>query len=363
MHIADVTMFYAARSGGIRRYLDVKHAWLRQRAHRHTLVVPDRNGCPCDEATLALPSVALPLSGGYRLPLGVRRATRDLVRLRPHVIEAADPYHLAWAALRARDKLGTRAVAFCHSDLPRLVADSYGARAERWAARYFTRLYREFDMVLAPSAFLARKLECWGITRVAQQPLGADTTVFHPSKRSADTRASLGVSSGARLLVYAGRFAPEKNIPVLVDAVRALGRPYQLLLIGSGGALPERLPSNVRVLPFIAERDQLASMLASCDAFVHAGDQETFGLAALEAMACGLPVVGINEAGVAEIVTPDSGLLVAPRDAHAFADGVARLFAGDLFALRAEARRVAERYAWQPLLEQMLQRYRQIDGA
>jgi alpha-1,6-mannosyltransferase len=103
-------------------------------------------------------------------------------------------------------------------------------------------------------------------------------------------------------------------------------------------------------------------MLASCDAFVHAGDQETFGLAALEAMACGLPVVGIDQAGVAEIVTSGSGILVPPRDAAAFADGVRRLFARDVEAMRAEARRVAERYAWQPLLEQMLQRYLQIVG-
>jgi alpha-1,6-mannosyltransferase len=357
MHIADVTMFYAARSGGIRRYLDVKHRWLRQQAHRHTLVVPDRNGCTGDEATVALPSVALPLSGGYRVPVGVRRAARDIARLRPHVIEAGDPYHLAWAALRARDKLGARAVAFCHSDVPRLVAERYGARAERWAARYFRRLYREFDIVLAPSAFLVEKLKRWGVVRVAQQPLGVDADVFHPCRRSAEARASLGLESDVRLLVYAGRFAPEKNIPVLYEAMRALGREYALLLVGAG-ALPGARPANVHVLPYVAHRTELAVMLASCDAFVHAGNQETFGLAALEAMACGLPVVGVAEAGVAEIVTPGSGILVPPGDGDALALGVRRLFSGDVDAFEAEARRVAERYAWQPLLEQMLQRYR-----
>jgi alpha-1,6-mannosyltransferase len=362
MHIADVTMFYAAHSGGIRRYLDVKHSWLRQRAHRHTLVVPDRNGCAADEATLALPSVALPLSGGYRVPVGVRRAARDLARLRPHVIEAADPYHLAWAALRARDKLDARAVAFCHSDVPRLVAGRYGPRAERWAARYFRRLYGEFDTVLAPSAFLVRKLERWGIGRVAQQPLGVDTDLFHPCRRSAEVRLSLGLESNVRVLAYAGRFAPEKNLPVLFEAMRALGNDYALVLIGAG-ALPDPRPDNIHVKPFIAERGRLAAMLASCDVFVHAGDQETFGLAALEAMACGLPVVGIDQAGIAEIVTSGSGILVPPGDAAAFSDGVRRLFTRDVEALRAEARRVAERYAWQPLLEQMLARYREIAGA
>lgn len=359
MHIADITMFYAARSGGIRRYLDVKHAWLQQRAHRHTLVVPDCNGCVADAATLALPSVPLPLSDGYRIPVGIRRAARAIVRLRPQIIEAGDPYHLAWAALSARDQLGTRAIAFCHSDVPRLLGGRYGGRAERWAARYFRRLYREFDMVLAPSAFLARKLQRLGLARVAQQPLGVDTGVFHPARRCAELRASLARERDARLLVYAGRFAPEKNLDVVLDAVHALGRPYELLLVGAG-MLAEPIPDNARVVPFEAQRERLAAILASCDAFVHAGDQETFGLAALEAMACGLPVVGVTEAGIAEIVTPDCGVLVAPRDAAAFAAGIDALFRRDVETMGEAARAVAERYAWQPLLEQMLRRYRDL---
>ena len=362
MHIADVTMFYAAHSGGIRRYLDVKHAWLQRTDHRHTLVVPDRNGCPADDATLALRSVPLPLSGGYRLPVGVRRAARSLVGLRPQVIEAGDPYHLAWAALRARDRLGARAVAFCHSDLPRLVSTHYGPLAERWAARYFSRLYRDFDMVLAPSTYLVRKLQRWGIASVEHQPLGVDTEVFHPRRRSPARRASLAASADARLLVYAGRYAPEKNLAVLIDAIAALGKPYELVLAGAG-ALPPSLPPNVRVLPFVAGREALASVLASCDAFVHAGDQETFGLAALEAMACGLPVVGAAAGGTAEIVTPACGVLTRPRDADALAAGIEQLFASDRAAMSAEARRVAQRYAWPPLLEQMLRRYSRLTQA
>ena len=355
-------MFYAACSGGIRSYLDVKHEWLRQRAQRHTLVVPGRNGCAADEATLALRSVRLPLSGGYRLPVTYHRASAELVRLRPHIIEAADPYHLAWAALHARDRLGARAVAFCHSDLPRLVGSRCGPRAEAWAARYFRRLYRDFDCVLAPSAFLAARLEQWGLRRVARQPLGVDIEAFHPGLRSSALRAGLARDADTRLLVYAGRFAPEKNLDVLIEAMRALGPRYELLLVGAG-TLPDRLPDNVHVLAFIADRKRLAATLASCDVFVHAGDQETFGLAALEAMACGLPVVGPCTAGIAEIVPEGCGRLVAPRDAEALAEGVGELFEQGLEAPRREARRVAERHAWPPLLEQMLARYRELARA
>lgn len=359
MHIADVTMFYAARSGGIRRYLDVKRAWLQRRECCHTLLVPARNGCPPDASMLALPSVPLPLSDGYRLPVGVRSTAKALVRLKPHLIEVGDPYHLAWAALRARDTLHAPAILFCHSDLPRLVGGRYGLRAERLAARYCRRLYRQFDLVLAPSEFLARKLTLVGIPQVERQALGVDLAVFHPRRRSAELRAVLEVEPSTRLLVYAGRFAAEKNLDCIMGAMRALDRRYVLLLVGSGD-LPEPLPANVRVLPFVNDRGHLATVLASCDAFVHAGDQETYGLAVLEAMACGLPVVGAAAAGVEEIVAQGGGVLVAPRSAEALAAGVAELFQGDVATVGNAARRIAERYAWQPLLEQMLARYRRV---
>jgi alpha-1,6-mannosyltransferase len=359
MHIADVTMFYAARSGGIRRYLDVKHAWLPRRACRHTLVVPAGNGCEADVATLSLRSVPLPLSGGYRVPVGVRGAVRALTALHPQVIECADPYHLAWSVLRARDAAPCRAVAFCHSDLPQLVAGACGARAERLATRYLRRLYGEFDLVLAPSAFLARKLVALGVSRVEHQPLGVDVETFHPRRRSSELRRRLECGAPRRLLVYAGRYAREKNLEVLAAMARLLGDRYRLVLAGAG-RLPSSLPENAIVLPYVGGRAELATLLASCDAFVHAGDQETFGLSVLEAMACAVPVVGASAAGVGEIVAQGGGITVVPRDARALADGVACLFERDLDATRAAARRNAERHAWEAVLETLLARYRML---
>ena len=76
MHVADVTMFYAPQSGGVRRYIEAKRAWLN--AHRgfsHTLLVP--RATAAESGTLSLPSVPLPLSHGYRLPLGKSHAARS----------------------------------------------------------------------------------------------------------------------------------------------------------------------------------------------------------------------------------------------------------------------------------------------
>jgi alpha-1,6-mannosyltransferase len=356
MHVADVTMFYAPQGGGVRRYIEAKRDWLRTAGCSHTLLVPKSSTAPPEAHTIGLPSVPLPFSNGYRVPVRSSRAARDLIDLSPSVIEAGDPYTLAWAALSAGDALRVPVVAFCHSDLPRMLGRRYGPRAERIAALYCGRLYRRFDLVLAPSRAMAARLRAWGVKRVVHQPLGVDIDVFHPQRRDDALRHRLRLAPGTRLLVFAGRFAAEKNLQVLADALRLLDSSYVALLVGAGRA-PADLPPNVRVLPYVGSRDALAALLASCDAFVHPGDQETFGLAALEGMACGLPVIGTRAAGIAELVTPEVGLVVEPRDPRALADGIVDLFKGDAAATGVRARRTAEQYAWPAVLSSIVQRY------
>lgn len=252
MHVADVTMFYAPQSGGVRRYVEAKRAWLN--AHRgfsHTLLVPGSRATAAESRTLSLPSVPLPLSHGYRLPLGKSHAVRTLVKLRPTLIEAGDPYHLAWAALEAGQRLGVPVIGFCHSDLPRVLGSRLGVRAERVAALYYARLYRHFDLVLAPSATMTARLRGWDVARARHQPLGVDLDLFNPQRRDPGLREQLGLAAAPRVLAYAGRFAPEKNLAVLVEAMRRLGPRYTALLIGAGNA-PARLPANVRVVPYLA---------------------------------------------------------------------------------------------------------------
>jgi alpha-1,6-mannosyltransferase len=357
MHVADVTMFYAPQGGGVRRYIEAKRSWLRGRPGcAHTLVIPKARNAPVETGTLALRSLPLPLSRGYRVALRASPAARALVDLQPSVIEAGDPYTLAWAALDAGQTLGVPVVGFCHSDLPRLVGQRCGRRAERLAALYYRRLYRHFDLVLAPSRTMTVRLRGWGVRHAHHQPLGVDLQLFNPDRRDVMLRQRLGLRATTRLLIYAGRFAPEKNLEVLGQAMHLLGRRYVALMVGAGRA-PSNLPDNVRVLPYLSGREELASLIASCDAFVHPGDQETFGLAALEAMACGLPVVGAQAAGIAELVAPEAGVLVPARDSRALADGILALYEHGPARIGLRARTLAERYAWEPLLARMLGRY------
>ena len=169
----------------------------------------------------------------------------------------------------------------------------------------------------------------------------------------------MGIAAGTRVLVFAGRFAPEKHLDVLAAAVDRLGDPYLLLAIGNGPTPPPR-SARVRVLPFVADADELATALASADAFVHAGDQETFGLSVLEALACGTPVIARRAGGLAELVDPTLGIGVESGRAEAFAEAIEALFAIDRDTLKQAARTRAEANDWERVLPALLAQYRSL---
>ncbi len=361
MHIVDTTMFYAPASGGVRTYLDAKSAWLRGRAGvRHHLLVPGPRRRSEGERRW-LPAPPLPFGNGYRFPLRRGPWVEALMALEPDLIEAEDPYLLPWAALEAGRRLGVPVVGFYHSDLPRLAGTRAGDWSNRLLNHYVANLYRRFDRVLAPSRVMAEKLRRLGVERVHVQPLGVDIERFHPRKRDPRLRQRLGLEPDTRLLVFAGRGAREKNLPVLLETLRILGKGYHLHLVGSH--MPRRLPENVTRSERFLDPQAVAAWLASSDALVHAGDRETFGLVVLEAMASGIPVVGVKAGAVAELVAPGTGLLAQPRSASSLAEAVRALFADGWQGMGRRARHHVERCcSWERIFPRLLRHYVELTG-
>ena len=183
-----------------------------------------------------------------------------------------------------------------------------------------------------------------------------------PQRRTLDLRAKLGLPRGTRLLAYAGRFAGEKNVPVLLQAFAKLGRPYHLLLIGGG--CEARPTHNITLLPYRRDCTELAQWLASADALVHAGTNETFGLVILEAMACGLPVVSARAGAIPEIVDDEVGVLAAPGSASSMAEAIAALYERDLTQVGAAARaRVLQKFTWTHAFQSQMSTYLSLVGA
>jgi alpha-1,6-mannosyltransferase len=358
MHLVDITMFYAPEGGGVSTYLNAKARWLAQRTRvRHTIVSPNVASSGGAPALARVPGVRVPGIVGYRWPLTVGASARILRRLAPDLIEAGDAGPAAWAALRVKRRLGIPAVAFYHSDLHNLMRRHMGLLGMRVARRYLATLYRQFDLVLAPSRLMVQQLAALDIAEAVHQPLGIDLDIFSPLRRVASLRQRLRLPPETRLLVYAGRFTPEKRLGLLIEAVRRLGPPYHLVLVGGGAvALPQ--DAQTSFLPFTRDQRELAGLLASCDVLVHPGDCETFGLIVLEAMACGLPVVATTSGGIAELVDAATGVLVPPNSVTALCEGVDAIFRRNLARLsQAACSKARDQYDWNIIMPQIMHRY------
>jgi alpha-1,6-mannosyltransferase len=362
MQLVDTTLFFSPTSGGVKRYLTAKHAWLAARGtHRHSILVPGARSClrPGDISTIA--GVRLPFTFNYRLPLSPRRWTRMLFALEPDLIEVGDVFHPAWCAVRVARARNIPLVAFFHSQLAQVIGRRFGSGVERAIARYVRHVYAQCDLVLAPSRLMCSYLANLGVARSAYQPLGVDCEVFSPARRVLDLRRVLALPDDTRLLVFAGRFSEEKNLPVLREALAMLGKPYHLVLIGGGRAA--RPSHNVSVLPYRRDSIELAQWFASADALVHAGSSETFGLVIIEAMACGRPVVGVRAGAVPELVDDRVGELAEPESGPSMAQAIRRLFERDLDALGAAAReRALQRFTWSHVLQLELASYASVSG-
>lgn len=356
LHIADMTMFYAPASGGVRTYLDAKHQRLKQRAGiRHSLIVPGDRWQASDHL-YRVPSTPLPWSNGHRFPLRTAPWRQLLEHLEPDLIEVGDPYMPAWAALAAGRALDIPVVGFYHSDLPRLASRRFGAWVERLASQYIQHLYQQFELVLTPSENMADRLYDLGIRRVRVQPLGVDLERFGAHLRDDSLRYEVGCQPSDCLLVFAGRGSKEKNIPLLLEAMKALGTGYRLLLIGSD--MPIEVPNNVHVMNRFCSAEVVARYLASSDVLVHAGAQETFGLVALEGMASGLPAVVCKSGALPELVPNQCGEWYLPSDPISLAEAVRRVQRRGFRQVGLQARQHMEhRYCWDKVVDDLLMHY------
>jgi alpha-1,6-mannosyltransferase len=336
-------MMYAPKSGGVKRYLTAKRAWLERRRSdiRHTLVVPGAHTRADGPGLVSVAAARLPFGDGYRMPASVNKWETVLKVLAPDVIEAGDVFVPGHAALEAGDSLGVPVVGFCHTDAAALAALHLGDWAEGPTFNFWAQAYSRFDQVVAPSWYTASRLAEAGVERVSVHPLGVDTEIFHPGRGDRERlMRRLELPADARLLVFAGRPAREKNVDSMIEAVERLGDPYRLVLVGAGaGSKPSPQVIN---LDFEREPQRLAAIIASCDAFLHGNENEIFGLVVLEAMAAGLPVVGPNKGGVGELIDEAVGQRAASSDPADLAEAIEALFARDVESISRAARLRAE---------------------
>lgn len=318
----------------------------------------------------------IPTQHPYRALLRQGALERIIQHERPSIVEIGSPYLVPWLVHRATRARGIPRVWFFHTNFPRIIAPRPGRDAwpraglARLAERYVARLHPLMDAAVAASASAVRLLERAGFQRVFRVPLGVDLQTFHPRNRArrAATRLRHGLPETPLVLVV-GRLAREKELGLVLDAWPRVEHTTQatLVLVGDG---PSRRHFQDRCrarrvcwIPYQTDRALLADLLAAADLVVAPGPAETFGLAALEALASGTPLLTSDAGAVRELVEGSTAGMVNPEPTpESMARTLVTMLEDGPDQRRAAAREVAERYSWDATFDALLKAYAEVMG-
>jgi alpha-1,6-mannosyltransferase len=362
MRVVQVANFYGPRSGGLRTAVERLGAEYCAAGHEVFLVVPgrhpERQTMPSGVTRISLPAKLIPFTGGYRAVLP-GPVTTLLEQLGPDAIEVSDRLTLrSLGVWGRRHRVAT--VMISHERLDRLVGQVLPGRVARAVADAANRrTAATYDAVVCTTAFARREFDHIHAPNVVTVPLGVDLDQFHPDRRSPVIRRRWA-SPEQTLLVHCGRLSVEKHPHRSIDSLASLrdsGVDARLVVVGEG-PLRGRLERQAARLPveftgYISCRDTVATILASADVALAPGPHETFGLAALEALACGTPAVVSRTSALAEILTADSGA-TADNDPDAIARAVTSIISRPEPVRRTSARRRAEEFTWTRAAADML---------
>jgi alpha-1,6-mannosyltransferase len=384
LKICDLTQFYSPVSGGVKRYLHEKSAYIDKYApsDEQILVVPGPKTEVTSNGRARIYSIRSPLvsrTSRYRALLNLREVENIIERERPDILESSDPYQIGWKAIGVGRALNIPVVGFYHSHFTeaylrsaaKLFGRAGGRRIMKLGRAYVRRLYNQMEATFVASEPLAKVLRNWGLRNVHVVGLGVNTDIFNPEPDDrASTRESLGVAPNRKLLLYVGRLAPEKNTLTLFRSFELLARrrsgEFHLLVIGDGPHRAQlrtlqRKSEAASSIRYCAQPAELARFYRAADLFVHAGVQETFGLAALESQACGTPVVGIAGSYMDKVILHEQEGWAGENTPEALAAAIETWSAKDLTTIgQAAARRAQHQHAWPRVFSQLFCIYREV---
>ncbi|MDX2261382.1 MAG: glycosyltransferase family 1 protein [Gemmatimonadales bacterium] len=365
MKISLVTDTFLPEVNGVTTVLATMRAGLIARGHAVSVVAPRYPGAPggAEPAVTRRPSVPCPGYAQVRLSWAYDGAVgRALAAAAPDVVHVITEGPLGFVGRRWALRRGIPLVTSFHTDFPQYAVRYLGGWARRPAEAYLRWFHGAAAVVQTPSDDTRARLEALGLPQAVTWGRGVETARFTPARRSERRRAAHG---GTFTVLHVGRLAREKDLDALIvaftQAHAQLGGTARFVVAGDG---PEAAMVR-RALPFaehlgFLHRDVLADLYADADLFVFPSRTETCGLVALEAMACGLPVVTADEGGVLENVRHDgNGLAVRAGDGPAFAEAIVRLAtdAPQRQRLAAGALAFAASRGWEPELDRLVPMY------
>lgn len=275
---------------------------------------------------------ALPIPGrsDYRLAYGMgRKIKRDLHDFAPNMMHVSAPETLGhWGVSYARH-YNLPVIASVHTRFDTYLRYYRLGFLESSVTALLRRFYQRCDAIVAPSQSMKDiLLEQHMNDDIGIWASGVDHDVFTPSARSLEWRRTVGIADDDVVVGFFGRLVLEKGIAVFCDTIDELTRrntKVRVLVVGDGPArnwFATRLPDAI--FTGFQSGAALPRALASMDILLNPSVTETFGIVTLEAMSCGVPVVGADAPGTSSLIDDGvDGRLIAEGDIKGFADAIA----------------------------------------
>jgi phosphatidylinositol alpha 1,6-mannosyltransferase len=343
-------------TNSVRRVLE----HLQAEGHRAMLVAPSGPDTYAGAPVHRVRTFSMPTYREFPVGLATRGHLRRLMTaFAPDVVHLASPAWLGHQAGEAARSLGIPVVAVYQTDLIGF-AERYPFPGAAGAMRSLTRrVHGPADRTLVPSRASGRQLAELGIGRIHRWGRGVDTTLFTPRRRDEGVRKELG---GGVLVGYVGRLAAEKELELLTHLRDVPGT--RLVLVG-GGPEEQRLRTLLPEAALLGVRhgEELASIVASLDVFVHTGRTETFCQSAQEALASGVPVVAPRAGGPVDLVSDGvNGFLYEPGDGGGLRQLVGCLASDEQlrWALGRRAVSGVRNRSWKAVNDELVEHYRAV---
>ncbi|ADB30444.1 glycosyl transferase group 1 [Kribbella flavida DSM 17836] len=374
LRIAQLANFVGPTSGGMRTAIEHLGQGYRDAGADRILITPgERDSVTDTDAGTVVRMKAPKVGGGYRLITDPWRVIETLERFGPTTVEISDKSTLLPVARWAR-RNGIGSVLFSHERLDAMLS-LRAARAVRrtgevvrpswWGGEtgqyrqfgvaagvgaLYKLLGRTYDAVVVTSRYAAAEFD-EVTTPLVRIPLGVDLDTFHPARAEP-------ADDGILKLVHAGRLSREKSPHLAVATAVELHRrgvPLRMDVYGAGPHLDELVAiagtAPVHFHGYVDGRTTLARHLAEADVALSVCPGETFGLAVLEALAAGTPVVTADTGGARELVDETCGRW-AQAHPKTLADAAQELMT--VPDRRPAARARAEQYDWATCVQRML---------
>lgn len=361
LQVAVVTETYPPEINGVAITVAHMVQGLLRRGHAIQLIRPrqhklDRAAQEHNYTELLVSGMPLPGYRELRAGLPAKGALLQLWReRRPDIVHIATEGPLGWSAMSAARKLDIAVSTDFHTNFHSYTRHYGIGLLQRPMAAYLRHFHNRTDCTMVPTASLQEELERNGYNNVLVVSRGVDTTLFHPSKRSTELRASWGADDSAPVVMMVSRLAPEKNLPVVIQAfeqMRAVQPLAKLVMVGDGPAraeIEQQRHPNV-IFAGMRKGEDLAAHYASGDIFLYPSITETYGNVTVEAMASGLAAVAYDYAAAHMHIRHDVNGLLVPYDDTAAFIGQAKALISDaqrIHRLRTEARLTVESPTWE----------------